>query len=179
MIRCRGAIFLAAALAATLAKTPLAQSIESNVFIQPNISAARIVEDKSRYVVDITISAIDIEQMFQKSGGERLRVDLSLPGAVEREIGKFVENRVVIRNNNGAACASKVEQAGEDPKNDEGVLVVLSFECAGADAIYDATKLLVTQGPRAWQVVIIIRGDTKRQVMVNGENSSVGLSEAR
>ena len=49
----------------------------------------------------------------------------------------------------------------------------------GVDAIYDATKLLATQGPRAWQVVTIMRGDTKRQVMVNAENSSVGLSTAR
>ena len=179
MIRCRGAIFLAAAFAATLVKTPSARSIEPNVFVQPNISAARIVENENRYVVDITISAADMEQMFQNSGGERLGVDLSQPGALEREIGKFVENRVTMRGKNGAVCARKVERAGEDPTNDEGVLVVLRFECEGADAIYDATKLLATQGPRAWQVVTIIRGDAKRRVMVNGENSSVGLSEAR
>lgn len=179
MIRCRGAIFLAAAIAATLAKMPAARSIEPNVFIQPNISAAKIVEDNKRYIVDITILATDMEQMFQNNGGERLGVDLSQPGALEREIGKFVENRVTMRGNNGVACARKVEWAGEAPNNDEGVLVVLRFECEGADAIYDATKLLATQGPRAWQVVTIMRGDAKRRVMINGENSSVGLSEAR
>ena len=179
MIRCRVAIFLAATLAAMLAKIPLAQSLEPNVFIQTNISAARIVENKYRYVVEITILAADIEQMFLKSGSERVGVDLSQPGALEREIGKFVGNRVAMRNNNGTACARKVEQASEDPTNDEGVLVVLNFECAGNDAIYDVTKLLATQGPRAWQIVTIIRGDAKRQVMVNGENSSVGLSQAQ
>ncbi len=179
MIRCRVAIFLAATLAAMLAKIPLAQSLEPNVFVQTNISAARIVENNYRYVVEITILASDIEQMFLKSGSERVGVDLSQPGALEREIGKLVAKRVVMRNNNGAACARKVEEAGEDPKNDEGVLVVLSFECAGADATYDATKLLATQGPRAWQVVTIIRGDAKRQVMLNGESSSVGLSQAQ
>ena len=177
MIRCRVAIFLAATLAAMLAKIPLAQSLEPNVFIQTNISAARIVENNSRYVVEITILASDLEQMFFKSGSERVGVDLSQPGALEREIGKFVENRVTMRRNNGEPCARKVERAGEDPTNDEGVLVVLRFECAGADTIYDATKLLATQGPRAWQVVTINRGDAKRRVMVNGENSSVGLSE--
>ncbi|MGO9430028.1 hypothetical protein [Rhodoblastus sp.] len=179
MIRCRVAISLAATLAAMLAKIPLAQSREPDVYIQTNISAASIVEYNNRFVVEVTILASDIEQMFQKSGDERVGVDLSQPGEVEREIGKFVEKRVAMRNNNGSACASKVEQAGEDPKNDEGVLVVLSFECAGADAIYDVTKLLMTQGPRAWQVVTILRGDTKRQVMVNAENSSVGLSTAQ
>lgn len=179
MIRCRVAIFLAATLTAMLANIPLARSIEPNVFIQPDISGARIVENDDRYVVDITISATDIERMFQKTGGERLGVDLSRPGALEREIGKFVENRVTMRDKSGAACASKVERAGEDPTNDEAVLIVLGFECEGADVTYDATKLLATQGPRAWQVVTIIRGDAKRRVMVNGENSSVGLSEGR
>ncbi len=179
MIRCRVAAFLAATLAAMLAKIPSAQSREPGVFIQTNISAARIVENNNRFVVEVTILATDIEQMFENSGGERVGVDLSQPGALEREIGKFVANRVAMRNNNGAACARKVEQADEDPTNDEGVLIVLSFECAGADAIYDATKLLAAQGPRAWQVVTIMRGDTKRQVMVNAENSSVGLSTAQ
>ncbi len=162
-----------------LAKIPLALSLEPDAYVQTNISSAKIVEIDKRYVVEITILATDIEQMFQKSGGERVGVDLSQPGALEREIGKFVADRVAMRDNDGAVCRKKVEQAGEDPTNDEGVLVVLSFECAGVDAIYDATKLLATQGPRAWQVVTIMRGDTKRQVMVNAENSSVGLSTAR
>ena len=81
MIRCRVAIFLAATLAAMLAKIPLAQSLEPDVFIQTNISAAKIVENNNRYVVEITILATDIEQMFQKNGGERVGVDLSQPGA--------------------------------------------------------------------------------------------------
>jgi hypothetical protein len=179
MICCRVAIFLAVALAATLAKTPLARSLEPDVFVQANISAAKIVESRNRYVVEVSMLATDMEQMFEKSGGERVGVDLSQPGAIEREIGKFVANRVAMRDNKGTPCARKVEQAGEDPKNDEGVLVVLSFDCAGGDATYDAAELLTTQGPRAWQVVTIIRGDAKRQVMVSGENSSVGVSGAK
>jgi hypothetical protein len=177
--RRRVEIFLAAALAAMLGKIPLAQSVESDALVQTNISAARIVENNNRYVVDITIMATDIEQMFQKAASERVGVDLSQPGALEREIGKFVGDRVAMHDNNGVPCARKVEQAGEDPANDEGVLVVLSFECAGNSVVYDVAKLLATQGPRAWQVVTIIHGNAKRQAMVNGESPPVGLSDAQ
>ncbi len=179
MIRCRVAIFLAATLAALLAKIPFAQSREPDVFIQANISAATIVENNNRFVVEIRILATDIEQMFQKSRGERVGVDLSQPGALEREIGKFVENRVTATIADGRACAKKVERAGEDPTDDEGVRVVLSFVCEGDNIIYDATKLLTTQGRRALQFVTIIRGEEKRRVTLSGENSSVGLSTAQ
>ncbi|HMK88205.1 MAG TPA: hypothetical protein VK446_01025 [Methylocystis sp.] len=179
MSRRRVGIFLFAMLVATSAKSASGQSLEPNTFIQSNISSAKIVaNDDRRYVVDISILASDVEQMFQKSGGERVGIDLSRPGALEREIGKFVGNRVEMRANNGASCNSRVEQVGEDPTNDEGVLVQLSFECAGDDPTYDATKLLAAQGSRAWQVVTILRGDAKRQIMVNGESLPVRLSEA-
>jgi len=60
------------------------------------------------------------------------------------------------------------------------VLVVLSFECAaGNDAIYDATKLLATQSPQAWEVGTIICGNPMRQVTLNGESSIGGAMKPR
>ena len=175
----RVAIFFAAALAAMLARTLSARSLEADAYIQTNISAAKIVANNNRYHIDITILATDIEEMFQKSGSARVGVDMSQPGALEREIGKFVANRIEVRNNDGAACAKKIERASEDPTNDEGVLVVLSFECVSNRATYDATKFLGAQGPRAWQTITIIDGDAKWKIMVNSESPPVELSSAQ
>jgi hypothetical protein len=175
MIRHRFEISFIASVAAMLGM-PQAQGADAGVPIQANISAAKIVASNNRYVVDISIMASDIERMFMKAGGERVGVNLSQPGALEREIGKFVGRRVAMRDHDGAACAKSVEPAGEDPGNDEAVRVVLNFECAGGAPTYDVTELLATQSPRAWQVVTIIRGDSKRQVMVHGESPPVGVS---
>lgn len=174
----RVGIFVAVAFAAMLGKISLAQSVESNAFIQANISAAKIVQNANRYEVDVSMLATDLEQMFQKGAGERVGVDLSQPGVLEREIGKFVASRIEVRDNNGVACSRKIERAGEDPTNDEGVLVVLGFECPSSNATYDATKFLAAAGPRAWQVVTIMHGDAKRQIMVNSESATVRLSGA-
>lgn len=170
-------IFLSVAVAATVGKVAVAQSIESNAFIQANISAAKIVKNDNRYVIDIAILATDIEQMFQKYAQERVGVDLSPPGTLEREIGRLVGSRIEMRDDNKRACTSKVEQSGEDPTNDEGVLVVQTFECTGSNIVYDATKLLEALGPRAWQVVTIIQGSAKRQLMINSNSPPVSLSE--
>jgi len=179
MIRHRFGVLAIAVLATTTGKAPLAQTAKPGVFIQTNISAAKIAQSDHRYLVDISLLASDFEEMFQKSGGERVGVDLSQPGALEREIGRFVQSRVAVREDKGTACEGRVERAGEDPTNDEAVLVVLSFNCAGHDVTYDATKLLSTQGPRAWQVVTIIRGEKSLQVMVNGESPPVAVSGAQ
>lgn len=170
-------IFLSVAVAATVGKVAVAQSIESNAFIQANISAAKIIKNNNRYVIDIMMLATDIEQMFQNSSQERAGVDLSRPGVLEREIGRLVGSRIEMRDDNKRACTSKVEHSGEDPTNDEGVLVVLSFECMGSNIVYDATKLMEALGPRAWQVVTIIQGSAKRQVMINSHIPPVSLSD--
>jgi len=179
MSRRRIEILLATALAATLAELPSAPGAESTGFIQDNISTAKIVANGARYVVDISMMATDVEEMFLKTRKEHEDVDLNQPGALEREIGKFVAGRVTMRDGGGADCVKKVEKAGEDPSNDEGVLVELSFDCASADASYDASKLLATQSSRAWQVVTITRGEAKRQVMLNGDSPPVPTAEGR
>jgi len=169
---------LVAVLATLLGGRLLMNSVQPEVFIQSDISAAKIVRDTKRYVVDIAMLATDVERMFLMEASERVGEDLSKSGALEREIGKFVGNRVTMRDDSGAVCASTVARAGEDPANDEGVLVVLSFECASDNATYDATRLLTTQGPRAWQVVTTMRGEMKRQVLVNWESPPVAMSDA-
>jgi hypothetical protein len=179
MSRPRVEILLAIALVATFGKAPLARGVESNGFVQDNISTAKITANGNRYLVDIAMLATDVEQMFFKTGREREEGDLNRPGALEREIGKLIVARVTMRDGRGADCVKKVEKAGEDPSNDEGVLVELSFDCASTDASYDASKLLTTQSPRAWQVVTVMRGGARRQVMVNGESPPVPLAEAR
>jgi hypothetical protein len=60
-----------------------------------------------------------------------------------------------MRDRDGRYCSSKVEHAGEDPANDEGVRVSLRFECTGREIFYDASKFLSAHGAGAWQVVTI------------------------
>ncbi len=170
-------IFLTIALAAAFGQVPLAQGADSNGYVQENISTAKITADGNRYLVDIAMLATDVEQMFFKTRNEREEGDLNRPGALEREIGRLVAARVTMRDGGGGDCAKKIEKAGEDPANDEGVLVTLSFECARAGASYDATKLLTAQSSRAWQVVTVTRGATKRQLMVNGESPPVAVTD--
>ena len=172
-------ILLAVTLAAMLVKSPPGLCVESSGFIQENISTAKIAASEGRYIVDISMLATDVEQMFLKTGSERAGVDLDRPGALENEIGMLIASRVTMRDGAGRDCARKVEKAGEDPSNDEGVLVELSFDCASADASYDASKLLATQSSRAWQVVTITRGGARRQVMVNGDSPPVPMAEAQ
>ena len=143
---------------------------EPKAYLQTNISTAKIVEAPGGFTVDITILASDFEEMFQNTMAERRGVDLSGPGLLEVEIGRFFARRIVMRNREGQSCSSKADRAGEDPANDEGVRVSLRFECTGREIFYDASKFLSAHGARAWQVVTITRGDAHRQVMINAES---------
>jgi hypothetical protein len=145
-------------------------------YLQANISAATIKEAPGGYVVNVTILASDFEEMFQNTAAERRGVDLSGPGILEVEIGRFFAKRIAMRDRDGNSCLSKVEQAGEDPSNDEGVRVSLTFQCANRDIFYDASKFLIAHGARAWQVVTVMLGDNHRQVMVNAESPPVPVS---
>ena len=107
---------------------------------------------------------------------ERANVDLSRPGVLEDEIGKFVARRVAMRDAGGRACGGKVELAGEDPKSQDSALVVLSFNCAGDFTIYDATKLLAAKGQRGKQVVTLTGTKNAGETMVNGASPPLDLS---
>lgn len=158
---------------------PSTYAAEPKVYLQTDISAAKIVEVASGYAVDVTLLASDLEEMFIKSRAELRGVDLSAPGILEIEIGRYVAKRITMRDRDGNACASKVDRSGEDPANDEGVLVSLTFECAVKDVFYDASKFLAAHGPRAWQVVTIVQGNAQRQVMINAESPPAPVGASR
>jgi hydrogenase/urease accessory protein HupE len=125
----------------------------------PDISTGKIAPQGERvYVLDVGFLATDLERMFQNTMDERASVDLSPPGALEEEIGKFVARRVAMRGDGGRACIAKIEKAGEDPTNQDSALVVMRFDCTGTTGkiYYDATKLLAAQGSKGKHLVTLI-----------------------
>ncbi len=146
----------------------------------PDISTAKIVAKKDGvFVVDEGFLATDLERMFQDSLAERAGVDLSAPGVLESEIGRFVQRRVAMRNEQGQLCASHVEKAGEDPTNQDSALVVLRFQCpaGGGKALYDATKLLAAQGPKGKHLVTLESPENAGQTMLNPSSPPLDLSQ--
>jgi hydrogenase/urease accessory protein HupE len=145
----------ATALAALAALVlPAAPAIAHTV----DISSAKILpQDADQYRVDIGLLGTDLERMFQETQEERAGVDLSPPGVLETEIGKFILKRVELRNAEGKLCASRVAYAGEDPTNPYDAKVALQFDCAGVSGpiFYDPARLMTTQGKRAKQLVSI------------------------
>lgn len=157
---------------------PSTYAAEPKVYLQSDITAAKIMELEKGYVVDVTLLATDMEEMFMNSRAELKGIDLSSPGILEIEIGRYVAKRITMRDRDGNACASKVDRSGEDPANDEGVLVSLTFECAVKDVFYDASKFLAAHGPRAWQVVTIVHGKAQKQVRINAESPPTPVGAA-
>jgi hydrogenase/urease accessory protein HupE len=127
-----------------------------------DISSARVApEGEGRYRVDVGVLGTDIERMFQETQSERDGVDLSPPGALEAEIGKFIQRRVELRNEAGVACKSRVGSVGEDPTNPYDAKIVMHFDCAEAPGriFYHPEKLLKAQGARGKHLFSV--GDKK------------------
>ena len=143
----------------------------------PDISTARLAPKDGGWIVDVGFLATDLERMFSETMMERAGVDLSPPGALEAEIGKFVAKRVVMRDAAGRACLGKVEHAGEDPANQDSALVVLRFSCPGPLTVYDATKLLAAQGSRGRELVTVTGGDNPGEIMLDGKNPPLDLTK--
>ncbi|PWB83337.1 MAG: hypothetical protein C3F11_07085 [Methylocystaceae bacterium] len=123
-----------------------------------DISSGKIVpEGDGRYRVDVGFLGSDIERMFQETQSERAGVDLSPPGVLEAEIGKFIERRVDLQNAEGHVCKSRVVSAGEDPTNPYDAKVVLRFDCREVEGtiLYNPGKLLAAQGARAKHLVSV------------------------
>jgi hydrogenase/urease accessory protein HupE len=142
----------------------------------PDISTAKIEAKDKGFVVDVGFLATDLERMFQESMAERKDVDLSQPGMLEEEIGRFVERRVTMRDAAGKACPGAVEHAGEDPTNQDSALVVLRFDCEGLVA-YDATKLLHAQGPRGKELVTLLSGPNAGEIVLDGKSPPLDLTK--
>lgn len=145
----------------------------------PDISTGKIAPQPDRvYVVDVGFLATDLERMFQETMDERSGVDLSPPGVLEEEIGKFVAKRVAMRDESGRACLAKVEKSGEDPTNQDSALIVMRFDCAGTGGkvLYDATKLLAAQGSKGKHLVTLL-GENAGETMLYPQNPPLDLSQ--
>lgn len=146
----------------------------------PDISTGKIATKGERiYTLDVGFLATDLERMFQNTMDERSSVDLSAPGALEEEIGKFVARRVAMRGEDGRACISTVEKAGEDPTNQDSALVVVRFDCTGVNGkvFYDATKLLAAQGSKGKHLVSLIGTANAGETMLYPQDPPLDLQK--
>ncbi|WP_457795768.1 HupE/UreJ family protein [Methylocystis sp. S23] len=145
----------------------------------PDISTGKIAPQANRiYLVDVGFLATDLERMFQETMDDRAGVDLSPPGVLEEEIGKFVARRVAMRDETGRACMAKVEKAGEDPTNQDSALIVMRFDCSGAagKVFYDATRLLAAQGSKGKHLVTLL-GENAGETMLYPQNPPLDLAQ--
>jgi hydrogenase/urease accessory protein HupE len=146
----------------------------------PDISTAKITPKGNHvYSVDIGFLATDLERMFSETMSERPGVDLSPPGVLETEIGKFVKRRVFMEDATGRACESHVGSAGEDPTNADSALVVVNFDCAKVPGqiFYNATKLLDAQGSKGKHLVTLTGTENAGETMLYPGNPPLDLSK--
>ena len=142
-----------------------------------DISTAKLVQAGAVWTVDVGFLATDLERMFSETMAERPGVDLSQPGVLEAEIGKFVQRRVGMHDAQGRTCSGKVIKAGEDPTNQDSALIVLTFSCAGNFTIWDATKLLQAQGPRGKQLLTLKSETNSGEIMLDGQSPPLDLTK--
>jgi hydrogenase/urease accessory protein HupE len=146
----------------------------------PDISTGKILpKDNRTYTVEVGFLATDLERMFQDTMSERADVDLSAPGALEAEIGKFVQKRVAMRDATGRACIANVEKSGEDPTNQDSALIVVRFDCGATTGtlFYDATKLLAAQGAKGKHLVTLEGSENGGQTMLYPDDPPLDLSK--
>lgn len=136
-----------------------------------NISSSRIVpEADSHYRVDVGFLGTDIERMLNENKKALVGVDLTEPGLLEGLIGKFIQSRVAMQNEQGLTCSSEVVTVGEDPANPSDSRAVLRFDCSPVQGqiYYNPYKLLKAQGSRA-----------KHFVSIGEKGSEANLTEAQ
>ena len=124
-----------------------------------DISSSRIaLEGDGHYRVEVGFLGADIERMFAENKKSLSPdVDLTEPGVIEAMIGKFIQSRVALQNEEGKSCKSSVVSVGEDPTNPYDSKVVLQMDCTGVSGqiFYNPFELLKAQGPRAKHLVSI------------------------
>lgn len=136
-----------------------------------DISSSRIVpEGNGRYRVEVGFLGTDIERIFAENKSSLGGVDLTEPGVIEGMIGKFIQQRVDLRNAEGRTCPSTVVTVGEDPSNPYDQRAVLQMDCraVAGQIFYDPFPLLKAQGPRA-----------KHLVSIGEKNDDAQLTEAQ
>ncbi len=143
------------ALAVVLAVFGIASTASAHT---ANISSSRIVpEPNNHYRVEVGFLGTDIERMFAENKPNQADVDLTEPGVIEGMIGRFVQSRVDLRNEEGQTCPSTVVSVGEDPANPYDSKAVLRMDCSAVPGkiFYDPFRLLKAQGSRAKHFVSI------------------------
>jgi hypothetical protein len=137
--------------------------------LEDDNSIARIVQKGDRlYGVEVFMVATDLERMFAGAPADEHEEDLSAPGALENAIGRFVLKRIGLESASGEKCRGSVDSAGEDPKSDEDVRVVMTWDCSPVtgDIFYNAAAFLTMAGPAGKQQIFIgTEGDVPHLVL--------------
>ncbi|PPD44961.1 MAG: hypothetical protein CTY15_05410 [Methylocystis sp.] len=145
-----------------------------------NISSSRIVpEGSGNYRVEVGFLGTDIERMFAENRQDMTDVDLTESGVIEAMIGKFIQKRVALQNEEGQVCPSLVVSVGEDQANPSDSRAVLRMQCSAVPGqiFYNPFELLRAQGPRAKHLVSIgEKGDesTLTEAQRNGSEPAPG-----
>ena len=142
-------------------------------------STARIIQKGDRlYSIDVSMLATDFESMFAGASAEEHEEDLSAPGALENALGRFVLKRIGLEGTSGEKCRGSVDAAGEDPKSDEDIRVVMTWDCSAVtgDIFYNAAAFLNMAGPMGKQQVFIGAGTDAPHVVVDKKNARFDVS---
>ena len=144
-----------------------------------NISSSRIVpEPNNHYRVESAFWEPTSSACSPRTNRRPADVDLTEPGVIEGMLGKFVQSRVDLQNEEGRTCASTVVSVGEDPANPYNSKAVLRMDCSAVPGqiFYDPFRLLKAQGSRAKHFVSIgEKGDEAKLT----EAQRVGRSRRR
>ena len=151
---------------------------ENKIFVQENISAASFTKEGRDNIIRLQFLATDIEEIFQKTMKERIGVDLMRSGALENQIGEMVLKRIILSNKEGQGCEKSLIKSGEDPSNDELVIIEIKFQCASDNFVYDPRELLSTHSHRSWQIILVHEGNAAKEYFVNSESAPVIITRA-
>jgi hypothetical protein len=156
----------------------LAHPEEIKVFVRENISSANFVKIGADNVLYLRFLATDIEEIFQKTMKERIGIDLMRNGALENQIGAMVLKRIFLSSDKGQACEKALIKSGEDPSNDELVLIEIKFQCESLNFIYDPRELLTTHSQRSWQIIIVSEGSDQKEYFVSSESPPLNIKRS-
>ena len=123
-----------------------------------NISSSRILpEPNAHYRVEVGFLGSDIERMLTENKEALAGADLTEPGLLEVYIGKFIQSRIVMNNQDDVACDSEVVAVDEDPASPGDQRAVIGFDCSKVQGkiFYNPLKLIEAQGSRARHLVSI------------------------
>lgn len=168
-MRCRRLVLLTASLLMAGAELASAHQV--------NLSTARVELGADRVVsVELTLKGSDVDRL----AGTRIfdaaqdAVDPASVAAATAAIISSIVQHVAVTEQDGTPCVSGT--AAVEPDGD-GIVFRNSFDCrkTGGDIVYRST-VLTSLDPAARQVVLIRRGPTESQALLDDANNSVVLS---